>query len=183
MLLQEYQANVSAGMAVRKQKRIPVDIHKKTIKLPTPTVATVVEAPVEKKKPVPAVPLDEGFIAEVLAEEVTLNTKRERSTAARKRGPRKVTLVSLEDHDLLPREDSEPTVTNGQSAEREAPAAAESDVRIPTAGPIDVELSSKLSSQSYKDPFVLEKLQRIQQLRKDRLEVERKRKEAADRAR
>jgi len=198
----EYQARVSAGLAkaeahLRRKspsspKVISVDTFATKVALsksPKSTVAIFEEVPVEKKNPSQAVPVDEDFIAEVLAEEVTLQTRRKRSTAARIKGPQKVTLVSLDDHNLSSGEDSEAPGTKYQSAgQGEVPRAAvgplaEADVRAPTAGSGDVQLSSKLSSQSYKDPLVLEKVQRIQQLRQGRLEVELKRKEAADRAR
>lgn len=117
---------------------------------------------VEKKRVY--ISADEDFIAEVLAEEENAQTRRKRSTAARIKGPRKVTLVSLDDHENEPK--------------LEVP---EADARVLTTA--SVRLSSKLSSQSYKDPLVLERVQRIQQLRQGRLEVELKRKEAADRAR
>lgn len=195
LLLQEYQARVSAGIskaeADKRQKNPPIQTYKNKVapgKSPKSTAAIVEEVPAEKKKPLQAVPVDEDFIAEVLAEEVTLQTRRKRSTAARIKGPQKVTLVSLEDHNMSCGDDSEAAGTKDLSAgQEEGPGAVEEPGaeagRAPIGGPEDVQLSSKLSSQSYKDPLVLEKVQRIQQLRQGRLEVEVKRKEAADRAR
>lgn len=196
-LSQEYQARVSAGLADIRRKVSPLPkvlapnistTELSSQKVPASTVVIVEEVPVEKKNALQGVPVDEDFIAEVLAEEVTLQTKSERSTAARIKGPRKVTLVSLNRHNLSSKEDNEATVRNGNGQQEEVPVAVEmplvkADMRTPTAGAEDVRLNSKLSSQSYEDPFVLEKVQRIQQLRKGRLEVELKRKEAADRAR
>ncbi|KAG0597980.1 hypothetical protein M758_12G035000 [Ceratodon purpureus] len=196
-----YQRKVSAGMAridaERRRKRTEVkrerfiETSKKKATIPKPPKAEVVaeEIQVEKKKHLQAPPVDQDFIAEVLAEEVTLQTRSERSTAARIKGPRKVTLVSLEDHDLSS-EDVNETAAEDKNAEQEVAASLEgrmpskeTDVKTPTLRSESVQLSSKLTSQSHKDPFVLEKVQRIQQLRKGRLEVELKRKEAADRAR
>lgn len=206
--MQEYQRNVSVGLAkaeanLRRKsppppKEIAVDTSETKVapsKSPKSTVAIVEEVPAEKKKPPQAVvPVDEDFIAEVLAEEVTLQTRSKRSTAARIKGPRKVTLVSLEDHNIMSSgDDSEAAGTKDQGVgQEEVPWAAvqgplsEADVRAPSStvgSEHDVQLSSKLSSQSYKDPLVLEKVQRIQQLRQGRVEVELKRKEAANRAR
>lgn len=165
-------------------------------KSPKSTAVIPEEVLVEKKKPVQVVPVDEDFIAEVLAEEITLQTKRKRSTAARIKGPQKVTLVSLEDHNLPSGDDSEAAAaikdrSAGHEEEGmprgavEGPPLTEADEVAPTSagGSGDVPLSSKLSSQSHNDPLVLEKVQRIQKLRQGRLEVELKRKEAADRAR
>lgn len=190
----DYQARVSAGMAkadAEKRRQGPAmrTSEKRATPVKSSSTLDIVEVLVDKKKPSQAVPVDEGFVAEVLAEEVTLQTRRNRSTAARIKGPQKVTLVSLEDHNLSPGDDAEATGTKDRSSgqERVLWAAegplAEADVRAPTTAPGDVQLSSKLSSQSYKDPLVLEKVQRIQQLRQGRLMVELKRKEAADRAR
>jgi len=193
--LQEYQAKVSAGMAkadADKRRQGPAMHTRKKKATPVKSSSTLdiaEEVLFDKKKPSQAVPVDEGFVAEVLAEEVTLQTRRNRSTAARIKGPQKVTLVSLEDHNLSSGDDGEAIVTKDQSSGQEQVLwaaegpLAEADVRAPTTAPGDVQLSSKLSSQSYKDPLILEKVQRIQQLRQGRLMVELKRKEAADRAR
>lgn len=190
-----YQARVSAGMAkadADKRRQGPAMRTSKTKATPVKSSSIldiVEEVLVDKKKSSQAVSVDEGFVAEVLAEEVTLQTRRNRSTAARIKGPQKVTLVSLEDHNLSPGDDGEATDTKDQRSGQEQVLwaaegpLAEADVRAPSTAPGDVQLSSKLSSQSYKDPLVLEKVQRIQQLRQGRLMVELKRKEAADRAR
>jgi hypothetical protein len=199
--LQAYQANVSAGMAridADRRRRRSAETKSRALKSPKRrvavtksrrTVANAEESQVEKKKPVQVLEVDENFIAEVLAEEVTLQTRSERSTAARIQGPRKVTLVSLEGHNLSSKDVNE-AASEDKSVEQEEVASLEgwkttedTDPKTPSLRPEDVQLSSKLTSKSYKDPFVLEKVQRIQQLRKGRLEVELKRKEAADRAR
>lgn len=173
---------MSASLAYRRRKSAPLptvsalNTCKTKVapqKVRASTEVIVEEPPVEKKRVSQAVPVDDDFIAEVLAEEVTHSIRRERSTAARLKGPQKVTLVSLEDYNPSSGEDS-------QAVER---SLVEADVRTPAVRSGAVQLSSKLASQSYKDPFILEKVQRIEQLRKGRLEVELKRKEAADRAR
>lgn len=158
----EKRRKSSSSSTEGKQKAAPAPSKPPKVIKEVEEVEEVIKE-VEKKKVYSSA--DEDFIAEVLAEEETAQTRRNRSTAARIKGPRKVTLVSLDDH-------------NETEAKLEVP---EADARVLTTA--SVRLSSKLSSQSYKDPLVLERVQRIQQLRQGRLEVELKRKEAADRAR
>ncbi|XP_024357521.1 uncharacterized protein [Physcomitrium patens] len=194
----EYQARVFAGMAKKvgmKGRQRPPPSSKFISNTPNIEVtstkmvntdASPDEILVEKKRS-PQPTDDEAFIAQVLAEEVTLQSKSERSTAARKKGPTKVTLVNRRDHSMLSNVDRMTGImTDKRRPEVALPvkrAVPESDVRTSTTGPGNALLSSRISAQSYKDPLVLEKVQRIQQLREGRLEVELKRKEAADRAR
>lgn len=196
----EYQAKVFAGMAksdASKRRKHPsslaesiLDISnvKVTLAKEENTVASVEEILVEKKRLLQPTDVDEDFIAQVLAEEVTLKTKCDRSIAARKKGPTKVTLVSRGEHSLSSRNDNKAASMNDKRVKQEVDVStdrpvSEIDVKTSTTGRGDVQLSNKLSAQSYKDPLVLEKIQRIQQLREGRLEIELKRKEAADRAR
>lgn len=205
--LQEYRARVFAGM----QKIDPATRNRSTQKKmqkksATPKSALVLDdeeveataeeepvpGPVEKRKVsvAPAV-IDEDFIAEVLAEEVTAKSRSESATAARIKGPQKVTLVRLEDNSFGVAVDKEEAVTESQIVQLK-------DVNLPVKGETvqadstqsisvgkeSVEKTVMQPSQvSYKDPLVHEKLQKIKQLREGRLEVEAKRKEAANRAR
>ena len=206
--LQEYRARVFAGMQKNDPATRNQSTQKKTQKKSTTpnqkalvlddeeVVAgaeeVTVPVPVEKRKVslAPAV-IDEDFIAEVLAEEVTAKSRSESATAARIKGPQKVTLVRLEDNSLGVAGDKEEAVTESQIVQLKdviLPMKGETvqadSTQLISVGKINVEKTVMHPSQvSYKDPLVHEKLQKIKQLREGRLEVEAKRKEAANRAR
>ena len=121
--LQEYRARVFAGMQKIDPTTRNQSTQKKTQKKSTTPKQKalglddeeVVPVPVEKRKVslAPAV-IDEDFIAEVLAEEVTAKSRSESAAAARIKGPQKVTLVRLEDNSLGVAGDKEEAVTKSQ---------------------------------------------------------------------
>lgn len=208
--LQEYRARVFAGMrkvdpatgnrsTQKKTQKKSVAPQQKALVFDEEEVAAAAAAeevpvpvPVEKRKVsvAPAV-IDEDFIAEVLAEEVTAKSRSESATAARIKGPQKVILVRLEDNSFGVAGDKEEAGTESQIVplkDATLPVKGET-VQAYSAQSIGVgkknveETVIQPSKVSYKDPLVHEKLQKIKQLREGRLEVEAKRKEAANRAR